>query len=346
MPFPSHPHTDTCRMCLSIATFAYVGVEIVAASALESAPYSYRARRRSNARAESDLSRRSTDTLIGNTVKFSSMYISILATIAYSICGLLISFDIDWRHCGLPRLSWTETAGDERDCLPLTTSAFVAIAGESEIPHLAHVFNAFLVFTCLTCAGTNLYVASRTLFGLTSRLDGGKGQPWHLRILAWFGRTNSRKVPFRAMVFSAAAFFWVPYLQLSGGTSTETPIGMFVEILAQMGSVPVVIVWACEVLAFIRYYYCIRRHQSVLEAQGIPLVRRFCEAEYNDYIYRSPLQPVLAYIALIGCLFILIVANGASLWGRFYTFPFLSSYLVVSDSHQPQLLTVLNFSCP
>lgn len=156
MPFPSRRHTDTCKMCLSIATFAYVGVEIVAASALESAPYSYRARRRSNARAESDLSRRSTDTLIGNTVKFSSMYISLLATIAYSICGLLISFDIDWRHCGLPRLSWTEKAGDERDCLPLTTSAFVAIANESEIPHLGHVFNAFLVFTCLTCAGTNL----------------------------------------------------------------------------------------------------------------------------------------------------------------------------------------------
>jgi amino acid transporter len=132
------------------------------------------------------------------------------------------------------------------------------------------------------------------------------------------------------MVFSAAAFFWVPYLQLRGGTSTESPIGMFVEILAQMGSVPVVIVWACEVLAFIRYYHCIRQHQTALEALGVPLVRRFSEADYNDYIYRSPLQPVLAYIALAGCLFILIVANGASLWGKFYTFPFLSSYLVVS----------------
>lgn len=317
-------------MCLSIATFAYVGVEIVAASALESAPYSYDRRRRSSVRAESDLSQRSTDTLIGNTVKFSSMYISLMATIAYSVCGLLISFDIDWQNCGLPRLSWTEKPGDEEPCFAFTTSAFVTIAGESGIRHLDNVFNAFLVFTCVTCAGTNLYVASRTLFGLTSRLDGGRGQAWHLRILAYFGRTDSRKVPFRAMVFSAAAFFWVPFLQLRGGTSTESPIGMFVEILAQMGSVPVVIVWACEVLAFIRYYHCIRQHQTTLEALGVPLVRRFSEADYNDYIYRSPLQPILAYIALAGCLFILIVANGASLWGQFYTFPFLSSYLVVS----------------
>ena len=215
-------------MSLSIATFAYVGVEVVAASALEAEwP-----RKSTDERASSDLSQRSNDMLIGNTVKFSAVFISILATIAYSLSGLLATFDIPRNDCQLPRLSWlnmtasAECAVSPGSAVSNTTSAFVAIALQSRILHLPDVFNAFLVFTCLSCANTNLYVASRTLFGLTSRLDGGSGQPWLLRLLAWFGKTNHRKVPMRAMIFSAVAFWWVPFLQLSGGTSTNTTIGM------------------------------------------------------------------------------------------------------------------------
>jgi amino acid transporter len=215
-------------MSLSIATFAYVGVEIVAASALEA----QWPQKSTEARTASDMSRRSNDTLIGSTVKFSAIFISIISTIAYSLSGTLASFDIPRNDCQLPRLSWINvTATAECVVSPgsspsNTTSAFVAIAQQSRIPHLADVFNAFLVFTCLSCANTNLYVASRALFGLTSRLDGGSGQPWFLRLLAWFGRTNHRKVPMRAMIFSALAFCWIPFLQLRGGTSTTTPIGM------------------------------------------------------------------------------------------------------------------------
>jgi amino acid transporter len=323
-------------MCLSIATFAYVGVEIVAASALESALGTHRQRLDST----SVEAMQHNGILIGSTVKFSSMYFSLLATLAYSLSGLLVSFDIPWNHCNLPRLSWISTT---TECLPSapgiqtdTASAFVVIAAESMIPHLHNVFNAFLVFTCITCASTNLYVASRALFGLTSRLDGGRGQPWYIQILAFLGRTNTRKVPIRAMISSAAAFVWVPFLQLRGGTTTETPIGMFVEILAQMSSVPVVVVWTCEALAYIRYYHCISRHRSVIERQRIPQVRRFYKSDYDDYPYRGPLQPYLAYLALVGCLFVLIVANGASLWGGFYVFPFLSSFLFVSrHSREP-----------
>lgn len=206
---------------MSIAAFAYVGVEIVAASALEA---QWPHKNTADERTASDLSRRSNATLIGNTVKFSAIFISVLATVAYSLSGLLASFDIARNDCMLPRLSWvnaTECIGQSSS----STSAFVAIAKLSEIPHLENIFNAFLVFTCLTCANTNLYVASRALFGLTSQLDGGTGQPWPLRLLAWFGRTNRRRVPMRAMILSAVAFCWVPFLQLSGGTTTDTPIG-------------------------------------------------------------------------------------------------------------------------
>ncbi|KAL4945256.1 hypothetical protein BDV06DRAFT_45157 [Aspergillus oleicola] len=319
-------------MCLSIATFAYVGVEIVAASALESAGPRKSKPTKDAEDTEPNFSQSTRKDLIGKTVKHSSRWISLWATGAYTLSGFLVSINIPYNHYSLPQLSWVNRTEDERYIsagIGYTSSAFVEIAAESLIPKLANVFNVFLVFTCVTCTSTNLYVASRTLFGLTSRLDGGSGQRWHLRILAWFGRTNSLGVPFRAMIFSAAAFFWVPFLQLRSGTSTSTSIGMFIEILAQMGSVAVIIVWACEVFVFIRYYHCIEQHQSVLERQGIPQVRRSGKGTYNDYPYRSPLQPVLAWVALVGCLFILIVANGAFLWKEFHKFPFLSSYLFI-----------------
>ena len=209
-------------MSLSISAFAYVGVEVVAASALEA----QWPRLQDGERATSNISQRSNQaSLIGKTVKFSAVFISILATIAYTLSGVLVSSGIDWQDCALPRLSWVdEDPSVKVKCnAQNSTSAFVAIA-EYYRPDktLANVFNVFLVFTALSCANTNLYVASRSLFGLASRLDGGPGQHPFLRIIAWFGQTNHRKVPMRAMVFSAMFFCWVPFLQLIGARPVDT----------------------------------------------------------------------------------------------------------------------------
>lgn len=207
-------------MSISIATFAYVGIEVIAACALEAQWPGESA----DGNTESDTGRPN-DTLIGNTVKFSAIFISVLATIAYTLGGVLGTLDISRTDCQLPRLSWLPR---DKNCPTIhgtaTGAAFVLIAAESKIPHLANIFNAFLVFTCLSCAGTNLYIASRTLFGLTSRLEGDKGgrKGWFLRGLAWFGKTNGHNVPFRAMILSAVSFWWVPFLQLISGSSRSS----------------------------------------------------------------------------------------------------------------------------
>ncbi|RYP60413.1 hypothetical protein DL771_010528 [Monosporascus sp. 5C6A] len=200
-------------MSMSTAAFSYVGVEIVAASAMEVRWPKSKERTDSELSSHSELS-----SLIGKTVKFSAIWISALATITYSIGGILVSFNLPRNSCRLPRFSWAPSEACEvQEAEAKTSSAFVAIAEVSEIPGLAHVINFFLIFTALTCAMTNLYVASRSLFGLTSRLDDSPGQPWFLRALAWLGETNKHKVPMRAMVTSALAFVWVPFLRLEGG---------------------------------------------------------------------------------------------------------------------------------
>ena len=208
-------------MSISIATFAYTGVEVVAASALE-AKWPHRADETST---NSDILPRSNDVQIGKAFKFSAIFIPVFAMIGYTLSGVLGTLDIEQKSCALPRLSWLSVDVESGCIEPSNSSAFVAIAAKSNIPHLADVFNAFLVFTCLSCAGTNLYIASRTLFGLTSRLDGGGGLRWYLRVFAWFGKTDRRQVPLRAMIFSAVAFWWVPFLQLiRGNSNTESSV--------------------------------------------------------------------------------------------------------------------------
>lgn len=224
-------------MSLSIAAFAYVGVEITAASALE-------------ARVTDERNPKQPGK-IGRTVKFSAVYISFFSGIFYVLAGVLVTLNIRWDDPSLPRMSWVAKPSDNG--IGSTASAFVLVAEASKIPGLAGTLNIFLIFTALTCANTNLYVASRTLFSLTRSLDGGANQPWYTRFFAYFGKTNNRKVPLRALIASCI-FAWIPFLYLSSDHGPDTSIGTILDVLSEMGSIGVIIVWACECWAYIRFY--------------------------------------------------------------------------------------------
>lgn len=205
-------------MCLSTATFAYVGVEIPAAVALEARPTKTKSTQSGLPQTLNEASS------IGETIRFSSKWISVFACIAYTLSGILLSFSIDSSagsddSCLLVRVGWIDYANqtqchDKNQNQTKIYSAFVLVASKHGDGGLEDAFNAFLVLTALSCANTNLYVASRTLFGLTNQIDGDPNEPWYLNILAWLGRTNSYRVPIRAMAVSALAFIWVPFLQL------------------------------------------------------------------------------------------------------------------------------------
>ncbi|KAI2601965.1 amino acid permease-domain-containing protein [Hypoxylon sp. NC1633] len=314
-------------ICLSTATFSYVGVEVPAAAALEARPT------KSQRNPPVSSQGLSNATNIGETVRFTAKWVSVFTCIVYTLSGILVSLSVSSTDCELPRLDTSSFDCSQPNMTPTiaesknATSAFVIVPEKHNYPGMASAFNGFLLFTALTCANTNLYVASRTLFGLTNRIDGGSNERWYLNVLAWLGRTNSYRVPIRAMTVSAFAFIWVPFLQLApqGNNGVYT----FIGVLAEMGSVGVLIVWACECWAFIRFYHCITRHKSELIDQKVPRVQRSSYEEGHDYPYLSNGQPVTAYLSLIACLTLLLVINGASLWKSFNAEPFLSSYLIV-----------------
>lgn len=198
--------SDTSSMSLSVAMFAYMGVEVVAVSALE---------------ARSSQRHKQQDGQVSDTVKRSASWVAPFAGLFYTISSLLTTFAIQYDDCALPRLTWagnecsSQNSGDVK-----SGSVFVTVAGRSS-RSLANAFNVFLVITALSCANTNLYVASRTLFGLTRGLAPDETN-LALRVLAYFSRTSRHfKVPYRAVIFSAVAFSWVPYLQLKSQQSSS-----------------------------------------------------------------------------------------------------------------------------
>jgi amino acid transporter len=193
----------------SIAAFAYVGVDITAATALEARP---------DKRNSRDTA---ADVLKGRwpyiSVRFVATWTSFLVWIIYFIAGFLMSLNVEWNDENLPQLSWLGSPS-EKDGKFKTDSGFVISAVMSGIPGLADLITAIIFVTAVFSANTNLYVASRTLFGLTRRIQ---GDGW--RIFAFFGKTNNYQVPVRAMLLSLV-FMWVPFLYLSPHNSADTTI--------------------------------------------------------------------------------------------------------------------------
>lgn len=165
------------------------------------------------------------------TVRFCVTWAPFVAYVVYFVAGLMMTMNIPSCNPLLPEATWLKHHSNKTinadtinaTCWPNpdnlkrinatglnhpTLSGFVLSAMFSRIPGLAHFFNAILLMTAISAANTNLYISSRTLFGLFRKLDGNR---W--KLLAFFGRTNNYQVPVRAMVLSCM-FIWIPCLYL------------------------------------------------------------------------------------------------------------------------------------
>ena len=148
------------------------------------------------------------------------------------IGALLLSFNVLWNDSQLPRLSWlvSDQTADGVSVLESSSnksnSAFVIAAVNSAVSGhngLAAFINSCILVTGLTTANTTLYIASRTLFSLTERIKATPSSPLILRTLSYFGQTNRRRVPMRA-VLASCFFCWVPFLYLSKSNEPGTTI--------------------------------------------------------------------------------------------------------------------------
>jgi amino acid transporter len=130
-----------------------------------------------------------------------------------SVLGFYLN--VSWQDPLLPSMS-SRAKGETSS----GTSIVIIATANANIPGLPGFLNGCLIVTVFSAANTTLYVASRTLFGLTKGMkpNGPALSKWFYRL----GTTNpSTKVPSWAVLFSALAFVWLPWVHAASDYSDQ-----------------------------------------------------------------------------------------------------------------------------
>ncbi|PCH38247.1 hypothetical protein WOLCODRAFT_96784 [Wolfiporia cocos MD-104 SS10] len=178
-------------------------------------------------------------------------------------------------------------------------SPFVVATTLSGIKVLNQVINACILVFVLSAANSDLYIGSRTLYGLAAQ-----GQAPRV-----FARVNRMGVPYPALIL-CTCFCALAFLNVSEGSSKV--FGWFVNLVSTFGA----ITWMCICYTHIRF-------MKALAAQGL---------SRDDLSYKAPFQPFGSWFALISTAVI-------TLFKGFDTFlPFTKSSFVTSYIGLPTFL--------
>ena len=131
---------------------------------------------------------------------------------------------------------------------------------------LAGLINGAMIFSTLSANNTSLYVASRTLYGLTRDVSTEHRLGRYIHKLSAVVKKTG--VPAWSVTISAAAFVWLPFLAIPKGYTIQY-VGLFstlthragakhvaqiIEIIQISASVSCLIVWLSLSIAYLRYY--------------------------------------------------------------------------------------------
>ncbi|CDO94001.1 unnamed protein product [Kluyveromyces dobzhanskii CBS 2104] len=162
----------------------------------------------------------------------------------------------------------------------------------------ASVLNSILIFFAATSGCSSLYGASHTLYSMAI-------QEKAPRI---FAKCSSYGVPWIAVLFSAL-FGVISYISVD-----RSSLNNF-QILANIASATICIIWAGMNVAFLRFFYALKIRPDIISRDD-PM-----------FPYRSPLQPYLSYYGLTGSLVMIFFAGFTSFFHGFWSIQiFFSCY--------------------
>lgn len=180
-----------------------------------------------------------------------------------------------------------------------SASPFVIAIKNAHIKGLDHVINGAILLFVLSAANSDLYIASRTIYGLALAGYAPK----------FFANTNRMGVPYWGIALGTG-FCCLAFMTCS--SSSATIFTYFVNVVSLTG----LITWACILFLHIRF-------MQALKAQGLERKR--------DLNYRAPLQPFGSYFALAMVIFIILIKNFTVFLGH-KDFPyktFITGYIVL-----------------
>lgn len=178
-------------------------------------------------------------------------------------------------------------------------SPFVVAIKLASIPVLPHILNACILMFVFSASNSDLYIATRTIYGLSRE---GKAPAF----LSW---TDSRGVPVYSLGL-CSLIACIAYMNVS--SDSKTVFGYFVDLVTIFG----LLTWISLLVAHI-YFVRARKAQRVPE---------------SDLAFRAPFGTPGSYIALAFCVLIALtksydVFTHNPKWGNFDYKTFITAYL-------------------
>lgn len=165
-------------------------------------------------------------------------------------------------------------------------SPFVIAVQLANIPVFPHVVNGCLLIFVISAANSDIYIGSRTLYGLAR-----DGQAPRI-----FNRTSAKGVPLYGVAF-VSLFAALAYMNVAKNSSQV--FGYLVSLVTVFGTLN----WVSILLSYINFTRGMR-------AQGIS--RKLMP-------YRGPLQPYGSYFALIVTILVILFNGKSPLANLFYS---------------------------
>ncbi|GMM29821.1 Ssy1 protein [Martiniozyma asiatica (nom. inval.)] len=144
----------------------------------------------------------------------------------------------------------------------------------------AGVINAFLLYFALTAGTSQLYASSRTLYFMAIQN----------KAPSIFTLCTKKGVPYMSVLFTGL-FGSLSFL------SVQADSAVVFQQLASVAATAGLLVWTCMCLSFIRFFYALKLRPDIYSRED------------ENYPYRSPFQPYLAYFGMISAFF-LVLASG------------------------------------
>ncbi|KAK0753681.1 amino acid permease/ SLC12A domain-containing protein, partial [Schizothecium vesticola] len=233
--------------------------------------------------------------------------------VLYFLCSLGIALTVRWDdpHLTQPLVSLSN---------PRSNSAtIIAIAKDPRLrlTPISGFLNGCLIMSTVSAAAVSLYIAGRTLYGLSYSvsLRGGNWISAAFKGLSSVWRATN--VPAIALFVSVVAFCWLPWL-------SEAPDGKGVamkdvlDVLELTASMSCIITWAFLCLAFIRFRSLTKKCEgSPAETIDRLGLSKYISSEggYGAKGIGVAFQPLPAITGFLGCLIICISAS-APWWDR------------------------------
>lgn len=179
-----------------------------------------------------------------------------------------------------------------------SASPFVIAIKNAQIGGLDHLINACIMLFVLSAANSDMYICSRTVYGLAVAGYAPK----------FFSKTNRMGVPYYGVGLSFL-FCLLAYMTVS--SSAGEVFGYFVNVVSLCG----LLAWTCILILHIRF-------MQACKAQGIDRSR--------DLAYKSPFQPYGSYIALFICVLIVFIKNFTVFLGHPFDYQgFITGYIAL-----------------